>query len=400
MDEVWWQASPFVWEEEELVEVSLNPPEVDPIDTMMDDLLPRIRFEGEMLETDLAPSGMTEWIPGVDPVSELIEESILPPLPPAVTTLMKSYERGEETLPSGSGHVNIMVDLSGSMWSAIGNDSAGNPQTVATAAQALTRIMVNACRQGGHSFAVFAFGDSGGDQCVGPNRTRYGCSTRQIWGSTLEEAKDYDGYIANLKLNPALGWGGVGDWACMSCNDTGYAAERCYRYMEKEVGSQLPDVTAATTFFLTDAVWGDMWVAGLSDRNYYGGTPSQRQLETRSVDIDTINRVGDGNKDGEGLWYWAKKYHDDFGPFVLFKINSEGQGSEDEFKRQGDAYRKAYREYVGGIKGYETCVFQGIVTMDATGGTLATVAKEMVKFINDLGGQNDIPLCGGKGVSF
>ena len=67
-NEVWWEASPFVWVEEELLKLHLDPPEVDPLDSLLDDLLPRIRYEGEMMDTDLSPIGMTEWIPGVDPV--------------------------------------------------------------------------------------------------------------------------------------------------------------------------------------------------------------------------------------------------------------------------------------------------------------------------------------------
>ena len=103
-----WTQSPFAWLEETQIAEYIEPPPVDPLDTLIDDLLPRIRFEGEQLETDLSPAGMTEWIPGVDPVGELVEESILPPLPPAVTTLMRSYVRGTETLPAGGNGGNIL----------------------------------------------------------------------------------------------------------------------------------------------------------------------------------------------------------------------------------------------------------------------------------------------------
>lgn len=429
-DEAWWQESPFVWVEEEMADEALEPPKVDPVDTLVDDLLPAIRFQGDIMETDLSPTGLTEWIPGVDPVSELIEESMLPPLPPAVTTLMRSYQRGEDMLPKGSGHVNIMIDLSGSMWSPAGEDSEGNEHNVASVAQALTRIMVNACRAGKHSFAVFTFGTSGGDGYSNPSSgRRLGSATRQIWGSTIAEATDYDGFIATMKLNPAMSRSGygVGDWSSMSGNDTGYAAERVYRYMEYDVGSQLPDVSAATCFFITDAVWGDMWIAGGMKRQdgswgskwgkSYGRTPPQDEVANGVIDTEEIERLGDGDADGNGLWYWAKKYHDNFGPFVLFKINSPSQArSQDfsitdqygrlvknpdhEFTRQGKMYERVFREYVGGKKGYEKCVFQGLVKLDIDGGTLPAVAKSLVAFINDLGGGNVEPLCGGKGVTF
>ena len=374
-NEVWWEASPFVWVEEELLELHLDPPEVDPLDSLLDDLLPRIRYEGEMMDTDLSPIGMTEWIPGVDPVSELIEESILPPLPPAVTTLMRSYERGQEQLPSGSGHVNIMVDLSISMQTGIGVDSKGNSHTVVSAAQALTRIAINACRQGNHSFAVFAFGSSSGDGVGGS----CGRATRQIWGSTLEEAKDYDGYLATLKSNGA---GMRGDWSGMSGTRSGYGAERLYRYMAEDVGSQIPDVDAATAFFITDAYWGDISVPGLG----YDGTGS--------INIEAITGASSGGG-SDSFWYWAKQYHDDFGPFVLFKINA------DKDEGTANTYRRTYREWIGGgIKGYEKCVFDDMVTIDAFGGNLADVAGRMVKFINNMSSSGEGCDCGGKGVTF
>ena len=378
MSDTPWAASPFTWIEEELVDVKIPAPVVDPLDTLIDDLLPRIRFEGEMMETDLAPTGMTEWIPGVDPVGELIEESILPPLPPAVTTLMRTYQRGEETLPSGSGHVNITADLSGSMSANVGTDSAGQPHDVASCAQALTRIAVNACRQGGHSFAVFAFGSSGGDG-VG----RAGRATRQIWGTTLEEAKDYDGYLATLKSN---GHGMVGAWSCMGGTQSGAAAMRMYDYMKNEVGSQIPDVDSATAFVITDAYWGDVTVPGLNNNG--GGN-----VNAQAIDNAT------GEQGSAGFWHYAKKYHDNFGPFVLFKINA---GSYDQSGLR-TAYQKAFQQYVrGNLKGdYKKCVFCDSVEVDATGGNLAAVAVRMVRFINEMSGSGSGDVqCGGKGVTF
>ena len=380
-----WSQSPFAFMIETQLDVYIEPPPVDPLDTLIDDLLPRIRFEGEQLETDLSPAGMTEWIPGVDPVGELVEESILPPLPPAVTTLMRTYQRGQETLPSGSGHVNIIVDLSASMTQGVGSDSSGQHQTVATCAQALTRIAVNACRQGGHSFAVFAFGSSSGDG-VG----RAGYSTRQIWGTTLEEAKDYDGYLASLKAN---GSGMQGDWSCMGSTNSGSATMRLYDYMKDEVGSQIPDVTAATAFVITDAFWFDIKVPGLSENG--AGT----------VNTQRIDNQGEGDMGDTGFWYYTKQYHDNFGPCVLFKINGGSRsGRSSEESGLAKAYRKAYKQYVSGGRGnYDKCVFCDVVYVEATGGggNLGEVANRMVKFINDMaGGSGGEPECGGKGVTF
>ena len=71
---------------------------------------------------------------------------------------------------------------------------------------------------------MFAFGSSGGD---GVGR-RY-CS-RQIWGTTLEEAKDYDGYLASLKAN---GSGMQGDWNCMGGTNSKVRMMRLYDYDER-----------------------------------------------------------------------------------------------------------------------------------------------------------------------
>ena len=378
-----WTQSPFAWLEETQLGEYIEPPPVDPLDTLIDDLLPRIRFEGEQLETDLSPAGMTEWIPGVDPVGELVEESILPPLPPAVTTLMRSYVRGTETLPAGSGHVNIIVDLSGSMNQGVGNDSSGQRQTVATCAQALTRIAVNACRQGGHSFAIFAFGS-----CSGDGQGGYaGNASRQIWGTTLEEAKDYDGYLASLKAN---GSGMQGDWNGMGGTQSGAATMRLFNYMKDDVGSQIPDVTAATAFVITDAYWGDITVPGLNPNG------------AGNVDVESIQNNGRNSVGADGFWYYTKQYHDNFGPCVLFKINGGARGQTDTESGLAKAYRKAYKQYVsGGRSNYDKCVFCDVVFVDNSGGNLGEVANRMVKFINDMGGgAAGVPECGGKGVTF
>lgn len=373
-----WEASPFSWVEFELIAEEIPAPEIDALDTLIKDLLPRIRNDGEQLETDLAPAGMAEWIPGIDPVGDLIEESILPPLPPAVTTLMRTYVRGTENIPSGSGHVNIIIDLSGSMDANVGTDSSGQQHTVATCAQALTRIAVNACRQGNHSFAVFAFGSSGGDGASGRVEGR---ASRQIWGTTLEEAKDYDGYLATLKAN---GSGMQGVWNCMGGTQSGYGAKRLYDYMQYDVGSQIPDITAATAFFITDAEWSDISVPGLS-------SDGSGDVNTQSIDN------GDGDGGSTGFWHYAKLYHDNYGPFVLFKINA-GVSPAGLLT----AYRKAYSQYVsGGRPNYKKCVFADSVVIDSTGGNLGEVANRMVTFITDISGGNASDCqCGGKGVTF
>ena len=55
-----------------------------------------------------------------------------------------------------------------------------------------------------------------------------------------------------------------GDWNGMGGTNSGAATMRLFNYMKDDVGSQIPDVTAATAFVITDAYWGDITVPGLN----------------------------------------------------------------------------------------------------------------------------------------
>ena len=61
----------------------------------------------------------------VDPVGELVEESILPPLPPG-HNIDANISARTRNASIGNGHVNIIVDLSGSMTQGAILDSLGN----------------------------------------------------------------------------------------------------------------------------------------------------------------------------------------------------------------------------------------------------------------------------------
>ena len=82
-----------------------DPPKPPSIYDTLKDILPALREEGELRLQGRRFSGMTEWIPGVDPVGDLIEDTWLPPLPPAITTKMRTYEDVEGDEPGGGGHL-------------------------------------------------------------------------------------------------------------------------------------------------------------------------------------------------------------------------------------------------------------------------------------------------------
>ena len=114
--QAWWRESAFVIQGESDSNTRSDPPPALPnlFDTLKD-ITPALREEGELTLLGRTFTGFTEWIPGIDPVGELIEDTWLPPLPPAVTTRMRTFEDEEGDLPGGGGHLNMIVDLSGSM---------------------------------------------------------------------------------------------------------------------------------------------------------------------------------------------------------------------------------------------------------------------------------------------
>ena len=140
----WWRHSAFVIKGDPVVECVPPPPEeMGDLYAILKDLLPALRSEGELKLRGRVLQGLSEWIPGVDSLGDLIPETWLPPLPPAITTLMKVYvdEKGDE--PGGGGHLNMMVDLSGSMGQSIGMTSSGSRCDVITASMCLAMILIN-----------------------------------------------------------------------------------------------------------------------------------------------------------------------------------------------------------------------------------------------------------------
>ena len=114
---------------------------------------------------------------------------------------MKVYvdEKGDE--PGGGGHLNMMVDLSGSMSHGIGTTSSGTYCNIITAAMCLCMIMINGCEAGGHTFAINGFGSSYGSRTLWeiPNPegdsfiSQINGSTRMIWGVDSSQRKIIEG---------------------------------------------------------------------------------------------------------------------------------------------------------------------------------------------------------------
>ena len=207
----WWRTSAFVikGDPEPTERGGVPIGQIKSLFTDLQDILPALRDEGELKLKGRNFTGLTEWIPGVDPVGELLEDTWLPPLPPAVTTLMRQYEDVEGDEPGGGGHLNIMVDLSYSMTSGIGKNAQGQEMTVQRACMVLAAILVNGCKDGGHTFTIGGFGSRKGRrndliqlESPTPEQSSFwrnvdDCS-RIIWGKDVAQRKNYQGALLSI----------------------------------------------------------------------------------------------------------------------------------------------------------------------------------------------------------
>ena len=205
VQQAWWRESAFVEQGESwTAEKESDVPSLPNLFETLKDITPALREEGESILLGRTFTGFTEWIPGVDPVGELMEETWLPPLPPAVTTRMRTFEDDEGELPLGGGHLNIIVDLSGSMSSSIGVNSSQQSVSVKGAAMAMTHILINGCKDGGHTFAIAGYGSQRGATSIAQidSSQRYWSrvndATRLIWGVDAPQRKDYGGAMTSI----------------------------------------------------------------------------------------------------------------------------------------------------------------------------------------------------------
>tara|TARA_B100001778_G_scaffold334937_1_gene349304 strand:- start:12960 stop:14243 length:1284 start_codon:yes stop_codon:yes gene_type:complete len=408
VQQAWWRESAFVnqGQPRNLITPVGIPSTPDLFDTLKD-ITPALREEGELTLLGRTFTGFTEWIPGIDPVGELIEDTWLPPLPPAVTTRMRTFEDEEGDLPGGGGHLNMVVDLSGSMSSPIGKNGSKRDVSIAEAAMCMCAILIQGCRDGGHTFSIAGYGTSGGRYTVSPldvnalaneSSPRFwqetANSTRLIWGGDAQQRKDYAGARDSI-VNSVSSENSSQLWSYMGGTNSGCGMARMYYYMKEKMKGT--EVRTAPCIFLSDCTPYDLDVADDFYENI-GGDPQKPKLDTKRM-----SEIGRDNHKSSGFWYWAKKYSQEFGPVILIQMLDE---SDYERVQNNDGYsarlNAAFVQYIGEgypASEYEKCFLSLKVVMTPQGGNLIDVALRLNEFIKNMNGEGEI-CCGGKGISF
>ena len=419
VQQAWWRESAFVEQGESwTAEKESDVPSLPNLFETLKDITPALREEGESILLGRTFTGFTEWIPGVDPVGELMEETWLPPLPPAVTTRMRTFEDDEGELPLGGGHLNIIVDLSGSMSSSIGVNSSQQSVSVKGAAMAMTHILINGCKDGGHTFAIAGYGSQRGATSIAQidSSQRYWSrvndATRLIWGVDAPQRKDYGGAMTSiLKAFQETDRQDTPLWSSMGGTRSGAGMARMYWYMKERMKGT--EVTTAPCIFLSDCYPSDLSV-NADDYTLANDNPNNPILKTSQMEENGADDTGNS-----GFWYWAKKYNREFGPVILIQMvnkdtaehlqNQEAPGGAN-YLRLMDA---AFVQYLGEgqpPQHYEKCFFSTInppndpkgaggAVMTPQGGNLIDIARRLNDFIKNMNGEGEI-CCGGKGISF
>jgi len=413
--QAWWRESAFVIQgNPRIIIPDAKIPKVPNIYDTLKDILPALREEGELKLQGRRFSGMTEWIPGVDPVGELIEDTWLPPLPPSVTTRMRTFEDVEGDEPGGGGHLNIMIDLSGSMSAKIGMNSSYQDVKIKETAQTLASMLVSGCESGGHTFVIGAYGNSDGNNGVLPivnAASRFwkrdvARATRIIWGRDASQRKDYKGATASLNNAVETKMSG-GVWQSMTGTNSGAGMARMYYLMTEQLKGT--EIRTAPLIFLSDCVQRDLDVP----RGYY-----EMQGEFPVMSFDKVMKDGfdESSQSGDvgslGFWYWARKYSRDCGPVILIQMTpqswvKDGYGPSPEYINR---IRQAFIQIVGQgepSSDFEKCFMPTVdaaydlegIYMDGKGGNLRLIAQRLNEFIKDMNGEGEI-CCGGKGISF
>jgi len=407
VEQAWWRDFAFVKRgDKETVIETPRPPQLPDIFETLKDITPALREEGELTLLGRTFTGITEWIPGIDPVGELIEDTWLPPLPPSVTTRMRTFEDEEGELPGGGGHLNMVVDLSWSRDEKIGKNGAKREVSLREAAMSMCSIMINGCRDGGHTFAIAGYGSSGGTTSISQVNTEallsessssywqtVNNSTRLIWGENPQQRKDYQGAMASI--NECVSLNDAELWSYMGSTESGCGMARMYYYMKEQMKGT--EITTAPCIFLSDCYPSDLTV----QPQYYellGGDPDKPKLKTQKMSED-----GKESATSTGFWYWAKKYSQEFGPVILIQTLSE-RGAQRVKSKIGylPLIRAAFVQYIGEgypAEEYEKCFLSLEVIMTEQGGNLIDVALRLNEFIKNMNGEGEI-CCGGKGISF
>ena len=407
VEQAWWRDFAFVKRgDKEIIIDTPRPPQLPDIFETLKDITPALREEGELTLLGRTFTGITEWIPGIDPVGELIEDTWLPPLPPSVTTRMRTFEDEEGELPGGGAHLNMVVDLSYSMDEKIGKNGAKREVSLREAAMSMCSIMINGCRDGGHTFAIAGYGSSGGRTSISQVNTEallsessssywqtVNNSTRLIWGENPQQRKDYQGAMASI--NECVSLNDAELWSYMGSTESGCGMARMYYYMKEQMKGT--EITTAPCIFLSDCYPGDLTVRP----KYYellGDDPDKPKLDTKKM-----SEEGKESAKSTGFWYWAKKYSQEFGPVILIQTLSE-EGTKRVKSKIGylPLIRAAFVQYIGEgypAEEYEKCFLSLEVIMTEQGGNLIDVALRLNEFIKNMNGEGEI-CCGGKGISF
>jgi len=406
-EQAWWRESAFVKKgDEEVIYESPRPPKLPDIFETLKDITPALREEGEVTLLGRTFTGITEWIPGIDPVGELIEDTWLPPLPPSVTTRMRTFEDEEGDLPGGGGHLNMVVDLSVSMGASIGKNGVGREITIKEAAMSMCSIMINGCRDGGHTFAISGYGTRGGRTSISQVDTTallsestssywddVNRSTRLIWGDNPQQRKDYQGAMASINESVSLDDAAL--WSFMGSTNSGCGMARMYYYMKHQMKGT--EITTAPCIFLSDCLPYDLDVPP-DYREDIDGDPKKPVLDTKKM-----SENGKTNPSSTGFWYWAKKYSQEFGPVILIQcLNESGKESVERNPGYSARMEAAFVQYIGEgypADEYEKCFLSLEIIMNKQGGNLIDVALRLNEFIKNMNGEGEI-CCGGKGISF
>ena len=416
LEQAWWRESAFVMQgKAETIEGGGSVPKLPNLFETLKDITPALREEGESILLGRTFTGFTEWIPGVDPVGELIEETWLPPLPPAVTTRMRTFEDNEGELPLGGGHLNMIVDLSGSMSSSIGVNSSQESVSVQAAAMTMCYILVNGCKDGGHTFAIAGYGSSGGETTIAPidSRDNYwrrvNRATRLIWGVDAAQRKDYAGAMTSILKSFQEGEPPL--WGSMGGTSSGAGMARMYWYMKERMKGT--EITTAPCIFLSDCWPSDLSV-NADDYTLANDNPDNPILKTSQME-----EKGESDTGNSGFWYWAKKYNREFGPVILIQMVNQSTAENLQLRLAdgGANYLRlmdaAFVQYLGEgqpPQEYQKCFFSTInppndpkgaggAVMNPQGGNLIDIARRLNDFIKNMNGEGEI-CCGGKGISF
>jgi len=301
----------------------------------------------------------------------------------------------------------MVVDLSLSMGADIGKNDSKRDVSIAEAAMCMCAILIQGCRDGGHTFSIAGYGTRGGNYTVSPldvdaltqesSRSFWqdtANSTRLIWGGDAQQRKDYEGARDSI-VNSVSSENSSELWSYMGGTNSGCGMARMYYYMKEKMKGT--EVRTAPCIFLSDCYPSDLDVPP-DCYEEIDGDPQKPKLDTKRM-----SEKGREGRNSAGFWYWAKKYSQEFGPVILIQMLND-RGWESVQNNEGYLARlnAAFVQFLGEgypASEYEKCFLSLKVVMTPQGGNLIDVAMRLNEFIKNMNGEGEI-CCGGKGISF